>query len=321
MTALTGEIQTYLDALGTEDGSEEMLAAMRLVGTNFTMQEFTSAGIHERFLEFRRGGVEMMVIDGILETIFFQLPAPSSQLAESEEEAAYPRPGALIPGLHHGMSRQAAIEQLGPPLRDEPGYLRFAIGDAFAVLHLQEGGVAQLTLQLEAPGADAPPVGEEPSSAAAPAPLTGEITRFIEIVGSREGVRASAEIIADFGPHIDSHPLEDEHGSGVFVALTDGGVDLQYRNDTVEGALIHTSDRERTPYPRLGALVEGLAFPATRVDVRDALGAAETPRADIDLYHAQGRHVLFSYTSDELTTISIVVVPALREVVTRMNEH
>ena len=46
MTALTGEIQTYLDALGTEDGSEEMLAAMRLVGTNFTMHEFTSAGIH-----------------------------------------------------------------------------------------------------------------------------------------------------------------------------------------------------------------------------------------------------------------------------------
>ena len=73
MTALTGEIQTYLDALGTEDGSEEMFAAMRLVGTKFTMQEFTSAGIHERFLEFRRGGVEMMVIDGILETILFEL--------------------------------------------------------------------------------------------------------------------------------------------------------------------------------------------------------------------------------------------------------
>ena len=142
------------------------------------------------------------------------------------------------------------------------------------------------------------------------APLTGEITRFIEVVGSREGVRASAEIIADFGPRIDSHPLEDEHGSGVFVALTDGGVDLQYRNDTVEGALIHTSDRERTPYPRLGALVEGLAFPATRADVRDALGAAETPRADIDLYHAQGRRVLFNYTGDELTTISIVHLPA-----------
>jgi len=314
MHALTGEIQTYLDALGTEDGSEEMLAAMRLVGTEFSMQEFTSAGMHERFLEFRRGGVEMMVIDGILETIFFQL-------AESEEEAAYPRPGALIPGLHHGMSRQAAIEQLGPPLRDEPGYLRFAIGDAFAVLHLQEGGVAQLTLQLEAPGADAPPVGEEPLSAAAPAPLTGEITRFIEIVGSREGVRASAEIIADFGPRIDSHPLEDERGSGVFVALPDGGVDLQYRNDTVIGALIHTSDRERTPYPRLDALVEGLTFPATRTDVRVALGGAGTPREDIDLYDAQGRHVLFSYTSDELTTISIVVVPALREVVARMNEH
>ena len=310
MHALTGEIQTYLDALGTEDGSEEMLAAMRLVGTEFSMLEFTSAGMHERFLEFRRGGVEMMVIDGILETIFFQL-------AESEEEAAYPRPDALIPGLHRGMPRQAAIEQLGTPLRDEPGYLRFAIGDAFAILHLQEGGVEQVTLQAAVSGAgegapsEEPSAGEGTSTTAVPeAPLTGEITRFIEVVGSREGVRASAEIIADFGPRIDSHPLEDEHGSGVFVALTDGGVDLQYRNDTVEGALIHTSDRERTPYPRLGALVEGLAFPATRVDVRDALGAAETPRADIDLYHAQGRRVLFNYTGDELTTISIVHLPA-----------
>lgn len=132
MTAQHSEIQTYLDALGTEDGSEEMLAAMRLVGTKFFMQEFTSAGMHERYLEFRRGGVEMLVIDGILETIFFQL-------AESEEEAAYPRPDALIPGLHHGMSRQEAIEQLGTPLRNEPGYLRFAIGDAFAVLGLRSG--------------------------------------------------------------------------------------------------------------------------------------------------------------------------------------
>lgn len=303
MTAQHSEIQTYLDALGTEDGSEEMLAAMRLVGTTFSMQEFTSAVMHERYLEFRRSGVEMLVIDGILETIFFQL-------AESEEETAYPRPDALIPGLHHGMSRQAAIEQLGTPLRDEPGYLRFAIGDAFAVVTFREGGVEMLTLQVEEPGVEAPPVGEEPSSAAASAPLTGEITRFIEVVGSRDGVRASAEIIADFGPRIDSHPLEDEHGSGVFVALTDGGVDLQYRNDTVIGALTHTSDRERTPYPRLDALVEGLAFPATRANVRNALGAAETPREDIDLYRAQGRHVLFNYTGDELTTISIVRVPA-----------
>ena len=66
MTAQHSEIQTYLDSLGTEDGSEQMLPAMRLVGTTFSMQEFTSAGVQERYLEFCRGGVEMLVIDGIL---------------------------------------------------------------------------------------------------------------------------------------------------------------------------------------------------------------------------------------------------------------
>lgn len=73
MTAQLGVLLTCLDALGSEDGSEEMLAAMRLAGTAFEIDEFASAGMQERCLVFRRGGVDMLVVDGILAAIFFRL--------------------------------------------------------------------------------------------------------------------------------------------------------------------------------------------------------------------------------------------------------
>jgi hypothetical protein len=308
MTAPLSELRTYIDALGTEDGSEPMLAAMTQVGTKFAIEEFTSDEVHERYLEFRRGGVDMLVVDGFLVAIFFRL-------AEGEEGAAYPRPESLIPGLDHGMPRQAVIEELGTPLRDEPDLLRFAVGGALAILDLSEGRVERLSLQFAVPGTGVGASAEEQSAGEGtqstvvpPAPPTGEITRFIAAAGTSEGDPVTAQLIADLGSQVERHPVED--GRVKFLVLEDSGVDLQYRDGILEGVLIHIADPERTHYRRLDTLIDGLAFPATRADVRDALGTAETPRDDIDLYRSQCRRVMFHYTGEQLTTLSVVAVPA-----------
>lgn len=298
MTALHGEIQPYLDALGTEDGSEKMIAAMEAVGTAFTIDEFTSTGVEEKYLEFRRGGVEFLVVDGILDTVFFNL-------VEDEYGAAYPRPEALIPGVHHGMSRQAAIELLGTPRRDEPKYLLFAVGERFLNLRIHDEQVVGLTVLCRDLAAEYE-TSEAPVESVT---ISGEITQFLDATGTGYGDPAMAELIATLGPRFDSHPLDDEYGKGILLIFGSSGVDLQYRDGVLQGVLIHAADVERVPYPRLDALIDGLSFPASSDAVAKALGPSHQTLEDTDIYFQDGRHIILSYTDSVVTTISIVKGP------------
>lgn len=308
MTTLHGEILPYLDALGTEDGSEEMLTAMELVGTTFSIDEFTSTGVHEKYLEFRRGGVEFLVLDGVVDTVFFSL-------AEDEEGAASPRPDALIQGVHRGMSRRAVIERLGTPVRDEPRYLLFRAGKGYVHLKIEDEEVVALTAQrrdlMAEPAAHPAPAAqtEQPAPAPSAAAITGEISPLIAAAGTPFDDPARIEIITALGPSVDSWPLESEPGDALLLVLEDGGVDLQYRDGVLQAVLIRTTDAERSAHPRLDALVDGLTFPAVRADVTAAFGPAVTSREDLDLYIEQGRYMLFNYTEDLLTSISIVHIP------------
>ena len=306
MTDLHGEITTYLDAIGTEDGSEAMITAMELVGTTFTIAEFTSLGMYEKYLEFTKGGVEFLVIDGVVDTIFFQL-------VDATGGAAYRDPDALIPGLRHGMSRAAVIELLGEPVYNERKYLLYGVGEKFLNVQLEGDQVDSFSVQsrdlnaeLEsAPDTSAAPVEEETPGT----PITGEISLFRDAVGSAYGAAVMVDLVDALGS-FDSHDTADDHGRGTFLVFDSAGVDLQYRNEVLIGVLIHVADDGRRPYPRLGTLVDGLALPATRADVTAALGAPRTALDDCDIYIEHGRHVMFQYTGEATTTISIVGVPA-----------
>src|SRR5699024_10635926 len=88
-TAIRGEILTYLEAIGADDGSDAMIAAMEAVGTTFSIKEYTSTGVHEKYLIFAKGGVDFLLHDGIVDTVFFHL-------RDSEKYAAYAHPDALV---------------------------------------------------------------------------------------------------------------------------------------------------------------------------------------------------------------------------------
>lgn len=299
MTTLTGEVLPYFDAIGTADGSEAMLAAMKLVGTTFTLDEYTSMGTHEKYLIFAKGGVEMLVLDGLLDTIFFRLVAGPTI-------AAYRDPDALIPGVHHGMSRDAVIDLLGDPLRNEPTYLLYTVGTKFLNVRMSGEVVDDFSLQRH------DLVAELKAEFGTPAPaeqITGEIALLIGLAGTPYGDEALTDLVAILGPRLDSHDNDDESGTGRFLVFPDSGVDVQYRGDVLIGALIHTVNDERSPYPRLDALVEGLTFPASRTDVVDALGTPQNSLRDMDVYTEKSRFVMFNYTNDALTTISIAHVP------------
>lgn len=318
MADLHGEITSYLDAIGTEDGSAAMIAAMKRVGTTFTIDEFTSMGMHEKYLEFAKGGVEFLVLDGIVDTIFFRLVAEPPL-------AAYRDPEALIPGIRYGMSRDAVIELLGEPLRNEPRYLLYPVGSKFLSVYLPGGTVKDFTVQGRDLQSESESASETlsapiaPESATAPidgealsAPIIGEIALFLDAAGTGYGDKAMLDLIAALGTPPDSHDIADDHGPGTFLVFESAGVDVQYRDQVLTGVLIHVADDGRRPYPRLDALVDRLSFPATRADVTAALGSPKNSLTDRDLYDERGRFVMFHYTGDTVTTISIVHVPASR---------
>lgn len=304
MTVLTGEILPYLNAIGTEDGSDAMIAAMKHVGTKFTIDEYTSMGVLERYLIFAKGGVDFLVIDNVLDTIFFRLVA-------TDDGAPYPRPEALIEGLHHGMPRSQVLEILGEPLRNEPNYLFYAVGTKFLNVQVADDRVSDFSLQRIDIAAELEDLQTEPASAAiATTPVTGEISHFIDAVGTEFAGEVMSNLIALVGPRFDSHNIDDEKGTEIFLVFPDGGVDVQYRNGTLSAVLIHTAGDERIPYPRLDALVTGLSLPATRHDVVETLGTPRQSLDALDLYFERGQHVMFNYVNDRLQTISIVHVPA-----------
>ena len=300
--AIRGKIHTYLAAIGSEDGSDAMIAAMEAVGTKFSIKEYTSTGVHEKYLIFAKGGVDFLLLDGIVDTVFFHL-------RDSEKYAAYAHPDALVEGVRFGMSRDEVIDKLGIPRQNKKRYLLYPAGDAFVNIRFRDERVLRVNAQRQDYAAQAESEQAESVSAAEPKPITGEISQLIDAAGSAYGDAVMLDLVDLLGPRLDSHDIDAEDGGGKLLVFDSGGVDLQYRDDALLAALIHVREGDRRPYPRRDALVDGLAFPATREDVHAALGAPNDSRSDLDLYSENGRHVMFNYDDDSLSTISIVHVP------------
>jgi len=108
------------------------------------------------------------------------------------------------------------------------------------------------------------------------------------------------------------HLLYRVGGKFVNVHLKDESVDdlvVQRRDLAAEFV-----DAPELPAPKpitgeISLFVDGLSLPATRPDVTAALGTPQESLPDVDLYTERGRFVIFNYTGDDLTTISIAHVP------------
>lgn len=300
--AIRGEILTYLEAIGSADGSDVMLTAMEAVGTKFTIKEYTSTGVHEKYLIFAKGGVDFLLHDGIVDTVFFHL-------RDSEKYAAYAHPDALVEGVRFGMSRDEVIDKLGTPRQNKKRYLLYPAGDAFVNIQFRDERVLRINAQRQDYAAQAEAEQEKSVLTATPKPITGEISQLIDATGSAYGDPVMSDLVELLGPRLDPHDIDAADGGGTLLVFDSSGVDLQYRDDALLAVLIHVREGDRRPYPRLDALIDGLALPATREDVRTAVGEPRDSRSDLDLYSSNGRHVMFNYDGDALATVSIVHVP------------
>ncbi|MFC7403983.1 hypothetical protein [Georgenia alba] len=294
----TGEIGTYLAAMGGREGDAAVDRAIALAGGALSANEY-NIDVPTKYVA-SEGGTEFMFEDGVLHSVL--LHGPGSQ------DGAYPRPSALIDGLSLDSGREQLEFVLGEPHRSTPGYVKYKVGDCFVNFTFADDVVKDVQVQRTDVGADAP-------VAPAPAPeaeISGELATIMAALGTEYGSREMGAVVLLTGPNAREHAMEDGK-AGRYVTFGDSGVDLLYRNDRLVGATVYVSGEERDLYPRPEKLIDGLRLPARRMKVNMVLGSPTDRSSDIDLYSVGEIDVMFDYADKYVRTISVAMPGAQAE--------
>lgn len=193
-------------------------------------------------------------------------------------EGAYPRPFALIGGLDAGSDRARVRSVLGEPVADPDVH---AIEGDLLRLGYVEGGLAEVVLESPVPGL----------------PPAGSIRTFLSVVGEPErggAFMAILELVGEAG-----HRWAASSGFGRRLLDLDGGVELQIEQTRVLSARVRLRARSGGGvYRGLADLVDGVAWPATREDLRRVLGDPVASDRVVDLYRYGRRDLWFEYDAD-----------------------
>jgi len=123
-TMIQGEVSVFLSALGAREGDLRLRRALEFVGGQPELDVFDDGGEVATYLAVPARGVELLLTDGALSTVFVHATA-------TEEHAAYDGWAQLLPGIDADSSREDVIRAFGEPKRSAPGYLLYGAGSGF----------------------------------------------------------------------------------------------------------------------------------------------------------------------------------------------
>lgn len=117
-----GDITYFLNALGENQGSEKILNAIKIISTDFEINNFECESIRNVYLQFFKGGVDFVfnVIDNneTLESIFFFIDG-------DDEHIPYRFVNSLIIGLPISLERNDIINSFGAPEKNGKRWIRY----------------------------------------------------------------------------------------------------------------------------------------------------------------------------------------------------
>ena len=144
---LTGEIERMIAALGSPEKDRAALDAMVLAGLPTKSQEFRDGGVTTTYLISEEGGTDFLFEDGALDSVLVRMqPEPPY--------AVYPRPEALIDGVHPCADRAAVRQVMGDdPEWSGPNADRWSVGTASVHFEFADDALALVTIMRAAPGA------------------------------------------------------------------------------------------------------------------------------------------------------------------------
>ena len=146
MTTVSGEVAVFLDALGHQEGSSRILAAIVLVGPRMEISEFDFDGEVSIYYVFKPAGTELLFEKGILVSAMVRMQPD----VDDGTYDVYPRPEALVDGLLPTAARSEVMALLGTPERVGPSFDRYRVNGHY--LHFEfdaHGRVARISALSE----------------------------------------------------------------------------------------------------------------------------------------------------------------------------
>lgn len=136
---IRGAVVTYLEVLGTARGDRRLEQVVELLGGVTGTERYDDAGSVDVYLAVATRGVDLLLRDGTLHTVFFSA-------------TDFPGWPDLIEQTSHARTRDDVVHALGEPLRERPHYVTYPIGPAYLQFDLEDYVVVRAVVMVELVG-------------------------------------------------------------------------------------------------------------------------------------------------------------------------
>lgn len=148
---IQGDVFTFLNALGAREGDPRLEHALAFVGGPHEVEVFDEGGVQGKYLVMTDRGVDFLLKDGVLTTVFVYA-------TDTPDQGIYGGWESLVAGVGSDASSDAVVQALGAPLRStesfvryqvDPGFVQFDFdGDALIKLRAEDGKSGYPTPEL-----------------------------------------------------------------------------------------------------------------------------------------------------------------------------
>ena len=293
---IRGDVSTFLNALGAKENDPQLERALALVGGTPEVESFVDGGVKSTYLSLEDRGVEFLLTDGELSTVFF---------SASSGDGVYAGWPTLIEGVRTGSTREQIVRALGEPLRSRDAFVTYEVDTGFVQFDFDGDVIKTVVVMRELIGGrDPQPQGDEVATEVA---VDGEIAAFVRAVGLPMFSREHVEVMTLAGPSMETH--EDARGGAnwTYDVFPSSGVTLQFKDEVLVGALIELVVKDgASVYPSLDLLISGLSLPSSRDDIQAHFGKPERSSQYMDLYLVGDRYLRFDFESGLSTAVTVV---------------
>lgn len=292
---IQGDVSTFLSALGAGEGDPQLDRALALVGGELEVETFIDGGAKSIYLSMEDKGVEFLLTDGELSTVFF---------SASQTDPTYGGWSTLIDGIGPESSRTDVVEALGEPLRARDAFVTYEADSGYVQFDF-DGDLMKTAVVMRALIGGSGPEPERDESASGD--VEGELCVVMNAVGLPLFSREHVALMALAGPAMETH--EDVRGGATWAydVFPNSGVTLQFKEEVLVAALVELVGKEGSAaYPSPDLLVSGLSLPSSRAGVQGHFGKPERSSQYMDLYLVDDRYLRFDFESDVSTAVTVV---------------
>lgn len=293
---IQGDISLFLKALGAKEKDPSFKKAFDFIGGEYETDIYTDTGEEEKYLIMENKGVEFLLRNSSLSTIFFHV------IEEEEGQGVYKDLSSLIKRLKANASSADIEKLLGAPLRSTEKHLTYEAKPGYVQFDFADGKLKTVVAMTEL-------IGGVPAQTTQPAEdTTGEddLMIFLRAVGTTSYSPEHLAAVVHAGPAMESEKAVHAGATWIYQSFPKSGVLFQFKNELAVRVSIelHSSD-ESPAYRWLDRLIPALPLPASRESIQAHFGEPFQSNEHMDLYYIEDRYLRFYFEKGQSTGITI----------------